>query len=97
MPQKPITCKIRLLDKLEQTIDLVKMIEQTGVKAIAVHGRYIPQRPREAAHMEQLAHLVDAVSIPIIANGDVFAREDIQLIKVCYATRLAGKPSPHPL
>jgi len=36
---KPVTCKIRLLEKMEDTVDLVKAIEQTGVKAIGVHAR----------------------------------------------------------
>ncbi len=37
---RPVTCKIRLRESIAATIDLVKMIEQTGVSAIAVHGRY---------------------------------------------------------
>jgi len=36
---KPITCKIRCLPTLEETLDLCKMIESCGVKAIAVHGK----------------------------------------------------------
>lgn len=36
---KPVTCKIRILPTVEETVSLVKMIEKTGVAAIAVHGR----------------------------------------------------------
>lgn len=78
---KPITCKIRLLNELHDTIDLVKSIEATGVKAIAVHARYIPQRPREKAHLDLVRHIVDAVSIPVIANGDIFEYKDIEKTK----------------
>lgn len=36
---KPVTCKIRLLPTLEATLELVKVIESTGVEAVGVHGR----------------------------------------------------------
>jgi len=35
----PVTCKIRLLNTYEETIELVKRIEATGVAAITVHCR----------------------------------------------------------
>ncbi|XP_040536951.2 tRNA-dihydrouridine(20) synthase [NAD(P)+]-like isoform X5 [Gallus gallus] len=35
---KPVTCKIRILPSVEDTVDLVKRIEKTGIAAIAVHG-----------------------------------------------------------
>ena len=38
-PDKHITCKIRLLERFEDTVDLVRMIRGTGVSAIGVHGR----------------------------------------------------------
>lgn len=78
---KPVTCKIRLLEKMEDTIDLVKSIEMMGVKAIAVHGRYIPQRPRQPAHMSLIKQLAEIVSIPMIANGDIFKHDDIEETK----------------
>ena len=37
--RKPVTCKIRLLPSREDTIKLVRVIEGTGVSALAVHGR----------------------------------------------------------
>eukprot|EP00069_Balaena_mysticetus_P006744 bmy_05342T0 len=36
--QRPVTCKIRILPSLEDTLSLVKRIERTGIAAIAVHG-----------------------------------------------------------
>ena len=38
---KPITCKIRILPSLEETLKLVKVIEGTGVAAVGVHGRCV--------------------------------------------------------
>jgi tRNA-dihydrouridine synthase 2 len=78
---KPVTCKIRLRDNMDDTIALVKLIESTGVKALAVHGRYIDQRPEKKAHMDLLPIVKSAVSIPMIANGDVFKYEDIEKVK----------------
>lgn len=75
---KPVTCKIRLLDKMEDTLDLVKSIEMMGVKALAVHGRYISQRPRVAAHMSLIKQIAEVVSLPLIANGDVYTYDDIE-------------------
>ena len=36
---KPVTCKIRILPSLEETLKLVRVIEETGVAALGVHGR----------------------------------------------------------
>ncbi|KAL0486943.1 DUS2 [Acrasis kona] len=100
IPDKSITCKIRLLATLEETLDLVKMIESTGVSAIAVHARYVSQRPREPALLDQLHHVVSSVSIPVIANGDAFDVTDFERIKqlthcdsVMYARGALWNPS----
>ena len=37
----PVTCKIRLLPSLSDTLHLVKVIEKTGVSAVALHGRLV--------------------------------------------------------
>lgn len=78
---KPVTCKIRLLPELSDTIDLVKTIESLGVQAIAVHGRYVPQRSNTPPHHDLLKTLSSAVSIPMIANGDIYSYDDIQKVK----------------
>ena len=82
----------RLLSSLEATKDLLRLVEQTGVNAIAIHARYIPQRPRERAHLPLLSELREAVQIPLIANGDCFRHEDIALIReqtACDAVMIA--------
>jgi tRNA-dihydrouridine synthase 2 len=78
---KSVTCKIRLLENIEDTVNLVRSIEQTGVNAIAVHARYVPQRSREKAHLSLLPTLKQAIHIPLIANGDCFTYEDIDKVK----------------
>ncbi|XP_058848837.1 tRNA-dihydrouridine(20) synthase [NAD(P)+]-like isoform X1 [Acipenser ruthenus] len=66
---KPVTCKIRILPSLEDTIRLVQRIERTGVAAIAVHGRQKEERPQHPVHCDVIKAVAEAVSIPVIANG----------------------------
>lgn len=77
----PVTCKIRLLKTCPDTVELARRIEKAGVSALAVHGRRVPDRPRDPAKWNEIADVVAALSIPAIANGDVFDYEDIQRIK----------------
>ncbi|KAK3820183.1 MAG: hypothetical protein J3Q66DRAFT_261709, partial [Benniella sp.] len=78
----PVTCKIRIFPDREKTLKLVKMIEATGIKALAVHCRYRDERPRrERAHWDRLKEIVDAVSIPVIANGDVMEYDHLSKLQ----------------
>jgi len=79
-----ITGKIRLLETVSATLDLIKTIESTGVSAIAIHARYVPDRPRDKARWEILKEVVSQCSnltVPLILNGDVFKYQDIQKAK----------------
>lgn len=80
---KPVTCKIRLLDRMQDTLDLVRVIESTGVSALAVHCRTVAERPRDPAHWDRLPLVRSALSpaIPLIANGDVFQYADFARVK----------------
>ncbi|MBA0793919.1 hypothetical protein Gohar_018296 [Gossypium harknessii] len=78
----PVTCKIRLLKSSQDTVELARRIEKTGVSALAVHGRQVADRPRDPAKWNEIADVVSALTIPVIANGDVFEYDDIQRIKV---------------
>ncbi|XP_074308942.1 uncharacterized protein LOC141643621 isoform X2 [Silene latifolia] len=78
----PVTCKIRLLKTLNDTTELARRIEKTGVSALGVHGRRVHDRPRDPAKWNEIAGVVAAVSIPVIANGDIFNYEDFQRIKL---------------
>lgn len=65
----PVTCKIRILPSLEETVGLVQRIEKTGVAAIAIHGRFKEERHRHPVHCDYIQAAAQAVSIPVIANG----------------------------
>lgn len=76
----PVTCKIRIKPSIQETLDLVKMIESCGVSAIAVHGRTRDQRPKHDNNDEILKLISESISIPVIANGgsnDIKTYDDI--------------------
>jgi len=78
----PVTCKIRLLPTEAETVAFAQMAERCGVCAVAVHGRYVAQRPREPAHWAQIATVVQALRVPVVANGDVFVHADFERARV---------------
>ncbi|KAG0613157.1 hypothetical protein M758_6G080900 [Ceratodon purpureus] len=78
----PVTCKIRLLKTYGETVELARRIEKTGVAALAVHGRRVPDRThRDPAKWDGIREVVSALSIPVIANGDVLEYDDFRRIK----------------
>jgi tRNA-dihydrouridine synthase B len=69
----PVTLKIRTgpTDARRNGVAIARIAEQAGVAALAVHGRTREQRFRGEAEYETIAAIRDAVSLPLIANGDV--------------------------
>ncbi|XP_074645438.1 tRNA-dihydrouridine(20) synthase [NAD(P)+]-like [Tubulanus polymorphus] len=65
----PITCKIRVLPDLDDTLKLVKLIESTGVTALGVHGRTREERPRHHNRNDVIQKIAETIGIPVIANG----------------------------
>jgi len=65
----PVTCKIRILPELDDTLELVKLIEKTGVKALGVHGRWRDLRSSQPCQCSFIKAIRDTISIPVIANG----------------------------
>jgi hypothetical protein len=62
-----------LLPTPEATVELARRLEASGAAAITVHCRQVQQRDREAADWQALRHVVDAVAVPVLANGDIFS------------------------
>ncbi len=75
----PVTAKIRT-GWDEGTINapqVAKILESLGIAAIAVHGRTRAQGYSGAADWDVIGQVVNAVSIPVIGNGDLFSAADV--------------------
>jgi len=74
----PVTVKTRLGWNAESLVilDVAKMVEQAGAKALTVHCRTKVQNYKGAADWSWLEKIKKVISIPLIGNGDVFSPQD---------------------
>ena len=77
----PVSCKIRLRDTIDETVQLVRDLEAAGAQAIGVHARTASERPKDTPHWDQLKQIVDAVTVPIIVNGDIWGPAEVQHVR----------------
>jgi tRNA-dihydrouridine synthase B len=75
----PVTAKIRLGwdDSTRNYLQVAHILEDAGIAALAVHGRTREQQYGGQADWDAIAEVKQALSIPVIGNGDVRTPADV--------------------
>jgi len=69
--KKPVSAKMRLGYDEIVAVDRAKMLEDLGIKFLTVHGRTVKQMYKGKANYDEIKKMVEALSIDVIANGDI--------------------------
>lgn len=78
----PVTAKMRLgYEDTSLTLACAQAIATAGADELTVHARTKVEGYKPPAHWEWLARIREAVSIPVVANGEVWTPEDYRTIR----------------
>ena len=77
--QVPVSAKIRLgySDK-SQFLDIAQALEDSGVQWLTVHARTKTEGYRPPAYWNYIAHIKQRLTIPVIANGEIWTAADAE-------------------
>lgn len=78
----PVTAKIRVLDDHDPapTVALAHGLVECGIQALAIHGRTVDRIYAGPVACQVIAAVREAIAIPVIANGGIFARADAEAL-----------------
>jgi tRNA-dihydrouridine synthase B len=74
----PVTAKIRIGwdEKNINALEVARVLEDSGIRALSVHGRTWKQGFRDRSSWDEVARVKQAVGIPVILSGDVVTPVD---------------------
>jgi tRNA-dihydrouridine synthase C len=76
-PEIPVSAKMRLgVSGTTKALDCAQAMEAGGVSSLVVHARTRDEAYRPPAHWEWVARIREAVSVPVMANGEVWTLDD---------------------
>ena len=78
---KPLSCKIRLLETTQQTVDFVEKMIDAGADAVAIHARRVNQKAIHAADWSSLEEVLGILcpkhpGFNFLVNGDFYDRKE---------------------
>ena len=90
IPETPVTVKIRTGwdDQSLVAHEVGHIVESEGARALTIHGRTKVQGYSGEANWELIAEVAEALTIPVIGNGNIRSAQDV--IRVREHTQCAG-------
>ncbi|RLM55067.1 hypothetical protein C2845_PM10G20790 [Panicum miliaceum] len=76
----PVSVKIRIFPRLEDTLAYAKMLEEAGASLVAVHGRTRDEKDGKKfrADWDAIKAVKDVLRVPVLANGNIRHMEDVK-------------------
>ncbi|CAJ0579326.1 unnamed protein product, partial [Mesorhabditis spiculigera] len=76
----PVSCKIRIRECRQQTVQYARRLVDAGASMLTVHGRTREMKGAETgiADWSRIKDVVDAVDVPVIGNGNIQMAGDVE-------------------